>query len=361
MEIELKRGRGEKITLGVSVVPLQQDKKTTGVVLAINDITSSKQSQDTLWRIDRLANLGTLAAGMAHEIKNALVAGKTFIDLLLEKNKDTELVQVVGRELGRIDAIVSRMLKFAGPDRPVIHPVSVHEILDHSLRLVRTRQQDKLISLNQSFQADPDLVRGDDYQLQQAFVNLLLNALEAMGPHGTLTVSTETMSADTAGKSSKESGSRRVHITIADSGEGIAPEHLDRVFDPFFTTKSEGTGLGLPITRRIIEDHQGTVTVNSRPRKGTTFRIILPAHAPAARGIVMVRDCLTLAALPAHEQAFPYAGNRERYSLRRRSRTGAGTELRVQQNHQSPAPPDREVLSELHLAPRPAAQGLPGG
>jgi signal transduction histidine kinase len=135
--------------------------------------------------------------------------------------------------------------------------------------------------LHRSLQAEPDVVQGDDYQLQQAFVNLLLNALEATGPDGTLTVMTE-IAAGGGQSPAHLRSSRQIQITIADNGEGIAPEHLDRLFEPFFTTKAEGTGLGLPITRRIIEDHHGTVTVQSRPKKGTTFRIILPAHSPAA-------------------------------------------------------------------------------
>ncbi len=277
IEIELRRGHSERIVVGVSAVPSIQDKKIVGAVLAINDISSARELRETLWRIDRLANIGTLAAGMAHEIKNALVAGKTFVDLLLEKNQNMDLVEVVKRELARIDAIVTRILKFAGPDRPAVHPVSVHEILEHSLRLVQRRREDKAIALKESLRAEPDVVQGDDYQLQQAFVNLLLNALEAMGPNGTLTVTTDLRRGPSPGDSAQH-----VHITIADDGEGISPENLDRVFDPFFTTKADGTGLGLPITRRIIEVHRGTVTVNSQPKKGTTFQIALPAHSAAA-------------------------------------------------------------------------------
>ncbi len=268
--IEIKTSRGESGIVGVSVVPLQGDHGKNRLLLVLDDIGSARQLEEKLWRIDRLANVGTLAAGMAHEIKNALVAGKTFIDLLLEKNRDVELVDVVRRELSRIDAIVTRMLKFSGPDRAMTSTVSLHQILEHSLRLVQPHREDKLIALKESLRAVPDSVRGDDYQLQQAFVNLLLNALEAMGPNGTLTVATESGNGNP--------GAQRIHIIIADDGDGIAPEHLERVFDPFFTTKSEGTGLGLPITRRIIEAHQGTVTVNSRPKEGTTFRITLPSH-----------------------------------------------------------------------------------
>jgi len=224
------------------------------------------QLEERLAQLDRLANMGTLAAVMAHEIKNALVAGRTFTDLLLEKNQDAELVNVVRRELGRIDAIVGRMLKFGGPPRSGSFPVHLHDILDHSLRLVEPQLGDKCIALNRSFGASSDSVRGDDYQLQQALVNLLLNALEAMGPHGTLSVTTESLSTVPA----------KLRVSVGDTGVGIRAEHMPRLFEPFFTTKSNGTGLGLPITRRIILEHGGEITAESQPGNGTTFHILLP-------------------------------------------------------------------------------------
>ena len=149
------------------------------------------QLEERLARLDRLANMGTLAAVMAHEIKNALVAGKTFMDLLLEKHHDAELADVVRREMDRIDAIVSGMLKFGGPARSGFCEVRLHDILDHSLRLVQPQLDNKGIALTRSFRAVPDVMQGNDYQLQQAFVNLFLNAFEAMEPNGTLSVTTD--------------------------------------------------------------------------------------------------------------------------------------------------------------------------
>ena len=172
---------------------MQTDRKASGAVVVLSDLTPARHLERHIEQLDRLATLGTLAAGMAHEIKNALVAGKTFVDLLLEQHQDTELVEVVRREMGRIDALVSRMLKFAGPGRPTFTQVRLHEILDHSLRLVQPQLDGKLVSLSRSFLASPDALHGDDHQLQQAFVNLFLNALEAMGPNGTLSVTTETL------------------------------------------------------------------------------------------------------------------------------------------------------------------------
>jgi signal transduction histidine kinase len=249
-------------------------------VVVLSDLTTAQQLEERLVQLDRLANMGILAATMAHEIKNALVAGKTFIDLLLEKHKDAELVDVVRRELSRIDAIVSRMLKFSGPARAAFTEVRLHEVLEHSLRLVQPQLEDQSVVVTRSFQAAPDLVQGDDYQLQQAFMNLFLNALEAMGPNGTLVVSTGVCSPQA--KSARRGVSvDRPHLRVAikDTGAGIPPENMARLFEPFFTTKPQGTGLGLAITRRIILEHRGDISVESRPGQGTTFQILLPASA----------------------------------------------------------------------------------
>ncbi len=166
-------------------------KKDSRPPLAHKDAASANNLDKNLRRLERLASLGTLSAGLAHEIRNALVAMKTFVDLLLEKNQDAELAAIVRREIGRIDSIVAQMLKFAGPSLPTLVPIRLHEILDRSLRLLHHRLEAKMISLHRSYAAGSDLVRGDDYQLEQAFVNLFLNALEAMGPNGKLDVTTD--------------------------------------------------------------------------------------------------------------------------------------------------------------------------
>jgi nitrogen-specific signal transduction histidine kinase len=279
-QIDLQTDNRGTITLRISAVPFRPGRKESGVVVVLNDLTPARQLEERLAQLDRLANVGTLAASMAHEIKNALVAGKTFIDLLLEKHQDSELVDVVRREMGRIDALVTRMLKFAGPARPVFSEVRLHEVLDHSLRLVQPQLEGKAIASSRSFQAASDLVRGDDCQLQQAFVNLFLNALEAMGPDGTLSVTTETILPDArvAGRGDS-AGQTRLRVTVRDDGAGIPPQCLARLFEPFFTTKPNGTGLGLPITRRIILEHEGTITVESQPGRGAAFHILLPAAA----------------------------------------------------------------------------------
>jgi signal transduction histidine kinase len=229
---------------------------------------NSAASEEKIQRLDRLASLGLVSASMAHEIKNSMVAIKTFVDLLAQKNRDSELTDVVGRELRRIDAIVSQMLRFGATGRTTFTTVRVHDVLNHSLRLVEHQMSGKLISLNRNYKAEPDTSRGDEFQLQQAFMNLLFNAIEAMGANGALTVNTEIVSG--------ENGERRLLVQIQDTGVGIAPENLGRLFEPFFTTKKNGTGLGLAISRRIVLEHRGNIRAQSEVAKGSTFGVLLP-------------------------------------------------------------------------------------
>jgi two-component system sensor histidine kinase HydH len=233
--------------------------------------SSAPASAEKMQRLDRLANLGMLSAGMAHEIKNGMVAVKTFVDLLLEKKQDAELGEVVRHELERINAIVTQMLRMAAPGSANFKTLRVHEVLDHSLRLLQPQFSGKLITLKKNYRAESDAVRGDDAQLQQVFMNLLLNALEAMGANGTLTVRTEIADG--------ENGACVLKIQIHDTGAGIAPENAARLFEPFFTTKKNGTGLGLAISQRIIQEHHGAIHAQSEAGQGSTFDIHLPASA----------------------------------------------------------------------------------
>ena len=244
-------------------------KKTNADRPALNLSAETPHLQENLQRLDRLANLGLVAASVAHEIKNGLVAINTFVEVLLEKGEDKQMADIVRRELKRIDALVTQMLRFSSPKPASLTTVRVHEVLDHSLRLLEHQLSGRMISLKKNYHAAPDAVRGDEAQLQQAFMNLLLNAAEAVGGNGEITIRTET-TAGTAGK--------RLEIRIHDTGPGIAAENLERLFQPFFTTKKNGTGLGLAICRRVAQDHQGTVEVTSEAGRGTTFIFSLAAE-----------------------------------------------------------------------------------
>jgi len=267
----------------VSAHPMVLGANELIVVLNLTDITRLVRWQQSLAQLDRLATAGTLAAGMAHEIKNALVAVKTFTDLLIEKNKDAELAELVGRELARINAIVRQLLRSGSPAAPERTPVRLHDVLEHSLRMIEHQLSDKLISLNRAFSATSDTVQGNNHQLEQVFVNLFLNAVEATGANGSLTVQTEFISAAPPEIAAPQQvGQPHVRVIVADTGTGIAPETLAQMFEPFFTTKNHGTGLGLPITQRIVQEHHGLITVESQLNKGTTFSVILPACQPPA-------------------------------------------------------------------------------
>ena len=239
-------------------------KKDAGAEISVQWNPASVSEQN-MRRLDRLASLGLLSAGIAHEIKNGLTAIQTFVELLLQKGDDRELALVVGRELKRIDSLVSQMLRFAAPGKNEFASVHVHDLLDHSLRLVQHQISGKLISIQRDYKAAPDTIHGDEYQLQQAFMNLLFNAIEAMGTNGELAIATET----TEG--------RQLKIQIRDTGAGIAPENIGRLFEPFFTTKKNGTGLGLAISQRIVNEHGGAISAKSEVNKGSTFTILLPA------------------------------------------------------------------------------------
>lgn len=227
-----------------------------------------------LRQLNRLAGLGLLSATIAHEIKNALVPVKTYIGLLLEKGGETELTGLMQEELDRIDNLANRMVHGSQPRDRVVAPLRLHEVVQHTLSLIRKESTIKLVAIETSLAASSDVIRGNAGDLQQAFLNLFLNALEAMEAGGTLKVSTSFKAGDTK-------HSPGVAVVISDTGTGISPEHLQRLFQPFFSTKPNGTGLGLLITKQIIEEHAGAIRVESGPGKGTTFYLEFPAHEAA--------------------------------------------------------------------------------
>ncbi len=222
--------------------------------------------QDNLRRLDRLANLGIVSASVAHEIKNGLVAIHTFLELLLHKGDDPEMTAVVRREFKRIDALVTQMLRYSTVKPTEFKRICAHEALDHSLRLLEHQMKGRMISLKRDYLAAPATVHGDESQLQQVFMNVLLNAVEAVGSNGEVVITTE------------NSGGNQLKIFIRDSGSGIKPENLSRLFEPFFTTKKNGTGLGLAICQRIVEEHRGKIEVQSEPGQGSTFIVSLPVE-----------------------------------------------------------------------------------
>jgi signal transduction histidine kinase len=250
-----------------------------GALVLLNDMRTVKQMEAQIRRSDRLSSIGTLAAGMAHEIKNPLVPIKTFTQLLPQQYEDAEFRQtfsdLVLREVGRIDSIVTRLLHFARPAAATLAPTSLEATVNDSLKLLEQQIRNRGIMLEKRFRANRDTIMGDKDLLSQAFVNFILNAIEAMDDGGTLTVSTSLIDAHGRRFLPGHRFVRKlIRVDIQDTGTGIDPEGLSKVFDPFFTTKSDGTGLGLAVSHGIIEEHGATVDVESQLNEGTTFHLL---------------------------------------------------------------------------------------
>src|SRR5438132_914293 len=288
-EIALRVGTGDVIIRASTSIFHGQDRQVLGALMVLTNITAIKRLELQIRRSDRLASLGTLSAGMAHEIKNPLVSLKTFAQLLPERYQDSDFrdtfSNLIGHEIDRIDSLVNQLLRFARPAKPILKPLHAHEILEKALTLVGHRLYQKDIKLNRSWQADVDSIHGDADQLEQVFLNFFLNAMDAMKTHGELSVKTEIRSNEqwmsplgSANGESNSNGQAReaLLITIRDSGEGIRAEDIPHVFDPFFTTKDYGTGLGLSVVHGIIQEHGGQIEVESELDKGTAFHIALP-------------------------------------------------------------------------------------
>jgi PAS domain S-box-containing protein len=286
-ELALEPGRDGVVIRASTSIFHGQDRQVLGALMLVTDITAIKRLESQIRRSDRLASLGTLSAGMAHEIKNPLVSIKTFAQLLPERYQDSDFREtfsnLIGHEIDRIDTLVNQLLRFARPAKPHLKRMHVHEILEKSLLLIGHRLFQKEIKLTRQWEAHVDTIRADADQLEQVFLNFFLNAMDAMKRGGELTVSTqictgeELVAAFTHVNGNGSAGDQEVlRITIRDTGEGIRSEDLPHVFDPFFSTKDYGTGLGLSVVHGIIQEHGGQIEVESELKKGTAFHILLP-------------------------------------------------------------------------------------
>ena len=252
-----------------------------GAMLVMNDMTAVKRLEEQVRRSDHLASLGTLTAGMAHEIKNPLVSIKTFAQLLPERYADEEFRQtfsaLVGQEVQRIDGLVGRLLNFSRPAASVLRPLHLHETIKGAIGLVAQQLRRKGIAVVLQLDAGSDRVNGDPEGLSQVFVNFFLNAEAAMSAEGELRVSTALVESWQWVSSRRATAGRPgVRVLVRDTGCGILPEHLARVFDPFFTTKTEGTGLGLSVAHRILTEHGAQIELRSAPGAGTTVDVVFP-------------------------------------------------------------------------------------
>lgn len=243
-----------------------------------DELHASHQRQ--IQQAGKLASIGELAAGIAHEIRNPLAGIGAAVEVLSEsgggpKSQYGEIVAEIRQQIHRLNNTLRGLLDFARQSEPEIVPCEVRDVVKPMLGLVRVDALKQKIRIVEEYAPELPAVCVDPHQLQQALLNILLNAVQAMPDGGTLTVRAEPLATKLC-----PGPEHSVRITITDTGRGIAPENLGKIFSPFYTTKHRGTGLGLAITRSVIEKHHGTITVESQVGKGTTVVLELVACQP---------------------------------------------------------------------------------
>ncbi|MDD5204658.1 MAG: cache domain-containing protein [Desulfobacterales bacterium] len=287
-ELTLTREDGALRSVEVNTALLKdREDRVLGAIADVRDITSRKRMEERMGRIDNLASLGELSAGVAHEILNPLAGMKVSVQVLAKRRtNDAEKILIEGilDEIKRLNRIVTELLRFSRPSPPVFKPVDPSIILDKALDLVSEEIRSNHIRLK-SPQGEPLFhVLADQEQVQQVFLNLLLNAMKAMPGGGDLTITVEAVedTAEPANRLFHEDfdeecmPGRFVRIVFKDTGYGIRQEDLPKVFNPFYTTDPGGTGLGLSIAHKLIEKNRGTIHIESKEGKGTQVIVLLP-------------------------------------------------------------------------------------
>lgn len=231
-----------------------------------------KQSQSIIRRADRLASLGQLTAGLAHEIRNPLVAIRTFTQLLPERYQDADFRNsfqaLAMKEVDRICGLVNDLLSFARPSAPNVSAESINEIVESIARILETEAKEKGVQIYRRLAPSLPKIFVDKEQLKQVCMNVILNGIQAIDGRGVVQISTQLFA--------KNGGEQFVQIGVRDSGIGIADKDIENIFNPFFTTKKGGSGLGLSISHQIVQEHGGYIVVESRVGEGTAFFINLP-------------------------------------------------------------------------------------
>ncbi|HEU4641991.1 MAG TPA: GAF domain-containing protein [Gemmatimonadaceae bacterium] len=281
-ELLQRRKDGGEFPSVVTMSAIRDDGgRVVGVVVIVRDLTEERRVAEQLRQSEKLVALGELVAGVVHEVNNPLTGISAFAQLLCDEpltEEQRESVQMIKREADRAVTVVRDLLTFARKSGPRIVPVQFNDLVEQTLRLRTYGLRTAGVQVELRLAPDIQLVHGDDRQLQQVLLNLIVNAEHAMATvqHRRLTIRT-----------ANEGG--RVVVEVADTGIGMAPDVQKRIFEPFFTTKSDGrgTGLGLSVSYGIVQTHGGTLTVHSAPGAGATFRISLPTSArdgsPVAR------------------------------------------------------------------------------
>jgi len=270
-EVDVKL-QGRNILLSINVVPLVNDRRITGSLIYIEDITEKRKTESRLRRAENLASLTTLAAGVAHEIKNPLGSISIHLQLLqktlAKKSKSSEkqtekYFDVLKEEIERLNRIVVDFLFAVRPMTLELREGDINALVLQITEFVRYEMERANILCLLELDEDLPKILMDERYMKQALLNLVMNAMAAMPKGGVFTIATNHVD-------------NEIRISLCDTGVGISKENLAKIFEPYFTTKETGTGLGLTQVYKIIREHQGEITVDSEPGTGAEFKIILP-------------------------------------------------------------------------------------
>jgi two-component system sensor histidine kinase HydH len=258
-----------------SLTIVEKDGQAAGRMALIADVSQIKSLQEELRRSERMAALGKMAAGVAHELRNPLSSIKGLALLLRSRfqglGNDQETADILVQEVERLNRSIGELLAYARPQKLLKQPVQPAEIVEKAVSLIRMDAEAAGILMTTRVVGEAPELLADPDKLNQVLLNLFLNAIQAMPQGGRLDI-------EIAGVGTT------VEIRVQDSGMGISREDLSRVFDPYFTTKAEGTGLGLAMSLKIVEEHEGTITVTSEKNGGSLFVVSLPLNEGQSAG-----------------------------------------------------------------------------
>ncbi|MEA1945986.1 MAG: ATP-binding protein [Thermodesulfobacteriota bacterium] len=267
MECEFTEDKVVPVSVSASKI-INEEGQFVGKVLILRDLGEVRRLQDEIRRKEKLAAIGGLAAGVAHEIRNPLSSIKGIASYFKSKydenSDDKEAAGVMIQEVDRLNRVISELLEFARPTQLNLKATEVNDLLEHSVRLIQQEAATKGITIKLNLSQKQLVADIDSDRFSQCLLNLYLNALQVMDTGGRLTIENST---------TEES---LIKIEIRDTGSGIKSEDLNKIFDPYFTTKTKGTGLGLAIVHKIIEAHKGQIRVRSVSGQGTVFTIVIP-------------------------------------------------------------------------------------
>lgn len=273
-EIEYLSSNGKAIPLSISIARIVNNQGSfLGNLFIFRDMREVRQLQEEVRRKEKLAAIGSLAAGVAHEIRNPLSSIKGFAKYFEGRSEDGSeeqaLAKVMAKEVDRLNRVITELLELVRPSDLRIQQVDINDVIEHSLHLIRQDAEAKNITIEYSRNPQLPAIALDPDRFTQALLNLYLNAIQAINANGVLSVSANLIAES------------EIQIGVKDSGKGINPEDLTNIFNPYFTTKAAGTGLGLTIVQKVVEEHNGKVSVTSSPAQGTQFNLAIPiVHQP---------------------------------------------------------------------------------